>query len=40
MAWACVTMFTWTADLAQRLGDEEAERVNRKNVGAARSLLK
>jgi hypothetical protein len=35
-AWASLVMFSWVADLAAKVGDAEAERVNRKNVEVAR----
>jgi hypothetical protein len=34
-AWACYTMFEWTAAMAERFGDEEAARVNRENAAVA-----
>jgi hypothetical protein len=38
-AWSCHVMFQWTATLAERVGDEEAAQVNRKNTEAAANLL-
>ncbi len=36
-AWACAVMFEWAARMGDRVGDEEAARVNRENVKVARS---
>lgn len=34
-AWACHVMFRWATEIAERCGDDEAARVNRKNSAVA-----
>lgn len=38
-AWICHLMFLWTAGMAERLGDDEAATVNRKNATVALGLV-
>lgn len=38
-AWICHVMFQRTAELAERVGDEEAAKVNRENAAAAFGLI-